>query len=618
MHNQERYHGLDFVRASAMLLGLVIHTSICFTTDSLRAPFASGNYQGDIINDFACNFIHLFRMQLFFILAGFFANLVIKRKGLNYIFKERFRRIILPFLVGIFIFMPINFLVCNINGFYSSTLDGLSIYESFKSLLLWGAFSDREIYPMIGFIHFWFVYYLIIFYVIHFAFLALSKKIKFTKTNRLFSKIFDFIFRYKSAFLLLPLITFPIHYSLNNPLFPPTQFNVNINELFYYFVCYSFGALLFNNIILLKRISDNSLLYFIICIPIFLFIHDPTSNLIRSPSVIADITNWKLFELNLYMEGIFHSGIEKVFIVYARCLACWGLCLSFIGLAHRFLNKENKYIRYFSDSAYWAYWIHVIITFGLSRFVQPINWLNSLTRSYLVLVLSTIIIYWSYNKFIRYTFLGDYFMGKRKSRDSPDEKYFQISYHLPKLSYYIFATTVVVFLLGSLLNMSTDYRKNSVIIESFISRDKATLEKVVSLDNILDDHDLTPLHVATENPQNLKRYNSMEILITKTDNYNPVDINNRTPLFYAVRSGNTQDINTLIKAGAKLDIADKYGHTPAHVAAIKTGAYGKKASNDYFAILKLLKDKGADFTLKDYRGRSVNDCLIYFGDRTLD
>ena len=77
MHNQERYHGLDFVRASAMLLGLVIHTSICFTTDSLRAPFASGNYQGDIINDFACNFIHLFRMQLFFILAGFFANLVI-------------------------------------------------------------------------------------------------------------------------------------------------------------------------------------------------------------------------------------------------------------------------------------------------------------------------------------------------------------------------------------------------------------------------------------------------------------------------------------------------------------------------------------------------------------
>ena len=237
--------------------------------------------------------------------------------------------------------------------------------------------------------------------------------------------------------------------------------------------------------------------------------------------------------------------------------------------------------------------------------------------SYLVLVLSTIIIYWSYNTFIRYTFLGDFFMGKRKSRNSPDEKYFQISYHLPKLSYYFFTTTVIVFLLGSLLNMSTDYRKNSIIIESFISRDKTTLENVVSLDNILDDHDLTPLHVATENPQNLKRYNPMEILITKTDNYNPVDINNRTPLFYAVRSGNTQDINTLIKAGAKLHIADKYGHTPAHVAAIKTGVFNKDASGNFLSILRLLKEKGADMTLKDYRGRTVNDCLKVFGKGTL-
>jgi ankyrin repeat protein len=98
---------------------------------------------------------------------------------------------------------------------------------------------------------------------------------------------------------------------------------------------------------------------------------------------------------------------------------------------------------------------------------------------------------------------------------------------------------------------------------------------------------------------------------------NEQDIAGRTPLFYAVRSGNKSDINTLISVGADLNLADKYGHTPAHVAAIKTGAYDTKASDNYFEILKLLKEKGADMTLKDYRGRTVNDCLKVFGNGTL-
>ena len=82
---QERYHGLDFVRAIAMLLGVVLHVTVFFMPPAAYTGFftwAAGEYHGDVLNYAASHTIHLFRMQLFFLMEGFFAELVIERKGL--------------------------------------------------------------------------------------------------------------------------------------------------------------------------------------------------------------------------------------------------------------------------------------------------------------------------------------------------------------------------------------------------------------------------------------------------------------------------------------------------------------------------------------------------------
>ena len=82
--------------------------------------------------------------------------------------------------------------------------------------------------------------------------------------------------------------------------------------------------------------------------------------------------------------------------------------------------------------------------------------------------------------------------------------------------------------------------------------------------------------------------------------------------------GNKADVVKLVEAGANLNIPDKYGHTPAHVAAVKTGLTNRKKSEHFFSILQLLVQHGADLQLKDYKGRTVADCLQYFGGRSLD
>lgn len=64
----------------------------------------------------------------------------------------------------------------------------------------------------------------------------------------------------------------------------------------------------------------------------------------------------------------------------------------------------------------------------------------------------------------------------------------------------------------------------------------------------------------------------------------------------------------LLAAGADPDIPDEHGHTPAHVAAIKSG------SDEVFGtILADPADHGADLEIRDHRGRSIQDCLDQFG-----
>ena len=67
---QERYHGLDFIRAMAMMLGLSVHVNIFYFSED-RMFWNAGEYHGDPINQFIAFFIFQFRMPLFYMLAGF-------------------------------------------------------------------------------------------------------------------------------------------------------------------------------------------------------------------------------------------------------------------------------------------------------------------------------------------------------------------------------------------------------------------------------------------------------------------------------------------------------------------------------------------------------------------
>ncbi len=99
--NKRRYD-LDALRATAMLLGIALHTGLSFT------PFpwpVQDERQSDFFWLLFAS-IHGFRMPVFFVLSGFFTAMLWRGRGLKSLLSHRFRRVLLPFLLGLVTIVP--------------------------------------------------------------------------------------------------------------------------------------------------------------------------------------------------------------------------------------------------------------------------------------------------------------------------------------------------------------------------------------------------------------------------------------------------------------------------------------------------------------------------------
>ena len=100
----ERRHDLDALRAFAMLLGIALHISLSLggTPWMVMDSRPSGAFY------WLYSAIHGFRMQLFFIVSGYFTALLLARRGLVPMLQNRSLRILIPCLLGLATLVPLT------------------------------------------------------------------------------------------------------------------------------------------------------------------------------------------------------------------------------------------------------------------------------------------------------------------------------------------------------------------------------------------------------------------------------------------------------------------------------------------------------------------------------
>jgi glucan biosynthesis protein C len=116
----EREHYWDTLRAFAMLLGIPYHTAMAYRPGQ---TWIVRSDEGLTALARLAEFIHLFRMPAFFLIAGYFAALLLARREPRAWLKGRVVRLGIPFVTTILTLVPLMNLACEFSNLpYSAAL----------------------------------------------------------------------------------------------------------------------------------------------------------------------------------------------------------------------------------------------------------------------------------------------------------------------------------------------------------------------------------------------------------------------------------------------------------------------------------------------------------------
>ena len=124
-----RYHHLDALRATAMLLGIVMHGLLSFFANPY---WPAQDLQQHEVYEFANQAIHGFRMPLFFLISGYFTTMLWRRKGLGALLLHRVRRILLPLVVGGIIIIPLVWVADSLGKSSQVRPDGTAFWSALQ------------------------------------------------------------------------------------------------------------------------------------------------------------------------------------------------------------------------------------------------------------------------------------------------------------------------------------------------------------------------------------------------------------------------------------------------------------------------------------------------------
>ncbi|MDO9068537.1 MAG: acyltransferase family protein [Deltaproteobacteria bacterium] len=382
----ERFHALDLLRATMMLLGVVLHSASNYTTNPGEAwPFRDGSSWRGF--DLLIDVIHLFRMPAFFLMAGFFGALMLERRGAASFAINRLQRVALPLVVGWSVLFPLT-----VAGFVFAIVNRLAgPQEAFRATL--GHLVSGAAFKDVHLAHLWFLHQLLIFYACAILLVAAARTIVAPQTRELFvgwaARLITnpwgvLVLASVTAVTLLPMRQFCIE--THTTLAPPLR------------VLAAYGVFFVVGWCLQYRSED-----------------------------LADLARgwaWRLalgIVLGLIIplaagHHVMHPGPGSVcWFVGMAALATWLLILGSAGVYLRYLNRPLPLARYLADASYWIYLVHLPITIAFAGAFSRTDWPVGVKFGATFLATSTVCVL-SYTLFVRSTVLGQFLNGRRQKR----------------------------------------------------------------------------------------------------------------------------------------------------------------------------------------------------------
>lgn len=391
METTDRIHALDAVRAFALLLGIVLHATLSFMPGLGQLGWPIVDNSPSVALGAVFFVIHVFRMTLFFVIAGYFARLVFHRHGALRFWKDRSKRILVP----LFLAWPVVMPLLGAAMYWAAVLVGKP-YEAPKP-------SPGTIAPF-PLAHLWFLYVLWWFYVLFLATRALIKAMPRVNTqvscwaNASITWVTSVPFG--AAILALPiaLVLYWRHGWMTWSGIPTPDSSLLINLPAFV----GFGTAFISGWLLQRQ-------------PRALLAVERYCGVYAMAAIALTI-------LAMWVGGFTPSsatdpliGISRGVYIIAYSAASWFWTFAIIGGTLRHLSHASPLRRYFADASYWLYLMHLPIVFALQAMVT--QWkLHWVAKFPLILCLTMLVLLLSYHYLVRSTSIGKLLNGRRYPR----------------------------------------------------------------------------------------------------------------------------------------------------------------------------------------------------------
>lgn len=314
-----------------MLLGIPFHISLIYSSHTWHVNSLEPSWWLTLFNDF----IHAFRMQVFFVISGYFSYMLFLRYPMKRWWKVRVERVGIPMLTAIPLLTLPQFIMLQYVKGKAENWPNLSLYEKYNTLV-WELVS-----------HLWFLLVLVV--------LTTVSLLIFSRLRRHLSTASDAFFA-----------------------------NVTLGKLSLLFLALgvAYGAIRRTLFILYPPILSDGLFNFVVMqslfyIPFFLvgalaFVYPRLKSLFTTPSPWCAGGAALAFAAYLLNQryGSGDAWMYETESVITMLMGLWMVNVVF-ALGHRLLNFKSSRVTYFVNASLFIYLVHHPLTLFFGAYITP-------------------------------------------------------------------------------------------------------------------------------------------------------------------------------------------------------------------------------------------------------
>ncbi|ENR6984522.1 glucans biosynthesis protein MdoC [Salmonella enterica] len=325
-----REYFLDSIRAWLMLLGIPFHISLIYSTHSWHVNSATPSWWLTLFNDF----IHAFRMQVFFVISGYFSYMLFLRYPLKRWWKVRVERVGIPMLTAIPLLTLPQFILLQYVKEKTENWPTLSAYEKYNTLA-WELIS-----------HLWFLLVLVILTTVSIGIFTWFQKRQETSKPRpaaiSLARLSLIFFLLGMAYAAIRRIIFIVYPAILSD----GMFNFIVMQTLFYEPFFFLGALAFIHPDLKARFTTPS----------------RGCTLGAAVAFIAYLLNQR------YGSG--DAWMYETESVITMVMGLWMVNVVF-SLGHRLLNFQSARVTYFVNASLFIYLVHHPLTLFFGAYITP-------------------------------------------------------------------------------------------------------------------------------------------------------------------------------------------------------------------------------------------------------